>query len=158
MLPKSLSELEEIRKECKYMVVKRAVVSGAANLVPIPGLDIAADVGLLMQLLPAINNRFGLSPEQIEKLDPQTRAIVYGLVVNTGTQLAGKVITKQLIVTILKRVGIRVGARQVAKFIPIIGQGTALAISVAAMKTIGDMHVDECYNIAMQAIKTGRAA
>ena len=43
------------------MGVKRAVVSGAANLVPITGLDIAADVGLLMQLLPAINNRFGLS-------------------------------------------------------------------------------------------------
>ncbi len=158
MLPESLSELEEIRRQCKQMVVKRAVVSGAVNLVPIPGLDIAADVGLLMQLLPAINNKFGLSPEQIEKLDPQTRAIVYGLVVNTGTQLAGKVITKQLIVTVLKRVGIRVGARQVAKFIPIVGQGAALAISIAAMKTIGDMHIDECYNLAIQAIKKGKVA
>ena len=157
MLAKNISELEETRKECKQMVVKRAVVSGAANLVPIPGLDVAADVGLLMQLLPAINNKFGLSPEQIEKLDPHTRALVYGLVVNTGTQLAGKLITKQLILTILKRIGIRVGARQVAKFIPIIGQGTALAISVVAMKTIGDMHVDECYNLVQQAIKNGKA-
>jgi hypothetical protein len=130
MLPKNLSELEEIRKECKQMVVKRAVVSGAANLVPIPGLDIAADVGLLMLLLPAINSRFGLSPDQIEKLDPQMKAIVYGLVANMGTQLAGKVITKQLILTILKRIGIRVGARQVARFIPIVGQGAAFAIAL----------------------------
>ena len=38
MLAKNISELEETRKECKQMVVKRAVVSGAANLVPIPGL------------------------------------------------------------------------------------------------------------------------
>lgn len=118
MLPENFSELEEIRRQCQQMVLKRAVVSGAANLVPIPGLDIAADVGLLMQLLPAINSKFGLSPEQIENLDPQTRAIVYGLIINTGTQLAGKVITKQLIVTVLKRVGIRVGARQVAKIYP----------------------------------------
>ena len=86
------------------------------------------------------------------------KAIVYGLVANMGTQLAGKVITKQLILTILKRIGIRVGARQVAKFIPIVGQGAAVAISIAAMKTVGDMHVDECYNLTIQAIKKGRAA
>jgi len=56
-----------------------------------------------MQLLPAINRRFGLSPEQIEKLDPQIKLMVYSIIANAGANFAGKVITKQLIVTILKR-------------------------------------------------------
>ena len=65
-IPRKSSELEKIRKDCQWMVSKRALVSGAANLVPVPGADIAVDVGLMMELLPAINRKFGLSPEQID--------------------------------------------------------------------------------------------
>lgn len=148
MVTSNFGELDEIRKDCKQMVVQRAAISGVAGIVPVPGVDIATDIGLLMQLLPAINRRFGLSPEQIEKLDSQNKLMVYSIITNAGANFAGKVITKQLIVTILKRVGIRVGARQVAKYVPLIGQGTAAAISFGAMKMIGDLHVNECYEIS----------
>jgi hypothetical protein len=47
MLPKDLDELEKVRRECKRMVMKRAAISGTANLIPVPGLDIATDLGLL---------------------------------------------------------------------------------------------------------------
>jgi len=158
MIPKNLSEIEEIRKECKWMVAKRAVVSGAANLVPLPGVDIAVDIGLLMKLLPAINQKFGLSPEQIDELDPQVRIMIYNLIVTLGTQTAGKVITKQIIVSVLKKFGVKLAGKQVAKFIPIIGQATAFTISVAAMKYVGDTHINECYRLSQQIIKAQRVA
>jgi hypothetical protein len=90
MIPRNLSELEKIREECQWMVTKRAVVSGVANLVPVPGADIAVDVGLLMELLPAINRKFGLDPEQIDGLDPQVQMMIYNLIVRLGTQMAGQ--------------------------------------------------------------------
>ena len=46
MLPKSKTELDAIRDECKSMVTKRAGLSGAAAVVPVPGADIGADVML----------------------------------------------------------------------------------------------------------------
>ena len=66
-------DLQSIAKRCRRMVNQRAAVAAGVALVPLPGLDWAADVGLLMQLLPRINAEFGLSPEQIERLAPDRR-------------------------------------------------------------------------------------
>ena len=74
MLPKDPKKLEQVRRECRGMVLRRATTSAGASVIPLPGLDIAADIGLLLQLLPAINRKFGLSPEQIEKLDPDRQS------------------------------------------------------------------------------------
>jgi len=45
--------------------------------VPIPGIDWVTDVGILVRLLPKINESFGLSPEQVERLSPERRLVVY---------------------------------------------------------------------------------
>ncbi len=58
----SKEELDAVRLHCKAMVKKRALASGTMTLLPVPGVDIAADVGLLLELLPAINRQFGLTP------------------------------------------------------------------------------------------------
>ena len=80
MLPTSAKELEKIRASCKAMVRRRAATSGGMALVPIPGVDIAGDVGMLLQLIPAINQKFGLSPEQIEELDPRHKVLILSLI------------------------------------------------------------------------------
>jgi uncharacterized protein (DUF697 family) len=66
---KTISELDRIREECKSMVNKRASASAAAAVIPVPGADIGADVAIMLELLPAINRKFGLSPEQLDGLD-----------------------------------------------------------------------------------------
>jgi hypothetical protein len=55
------------------MVTSRAGLSAGAAMVPIPGADIGADVTLLLEMIPAINRKFGLTPEQIDQLDPQIK-------------------------------------------------------------------------------------
>ncbi|WP_245243647.1 hypothetical protein [Mesobacillus selenatarsenatis] len=73
MIPATMSELERVKEECKSMVNKRATASAAAAVVPVPGLDVGADVTIMMELLPAINRKFGLSPEQIDQLDAASK-------------------------------------------------------------------------------------
>jgi uncharacterized protein (DUF697 family) len=152
MLPKSVEELEKIRASCRTMVKKRAATSGGAALIPVPGADIVADIGMLLELIPAINRKFGLTPEQIDELDAKNKALVYAMMKKAGTELVGKVITKQLDIAALKKVGIRMAAKQVLKYIPLAGQAAAAALSVAAMMYVGNSHVDECFDIAKGAI------
>lgn len=152
MPSKSLEDLEAIRTSCKTMVKKRALASSSAVLVPVPGVDIAADVAMLLELLPSINRKFGLSPEQIDELDPQLKSLLYGIIKKTGSSLVGQIITKQLILTVLKKVGVRIAAKQVLKYIPFAGQAAAAALSGTAMMYVGNAHVDECYEVAKKAL------
>lgn len=152
MFPKSKAELDAIRDECKSMVTKRAGLSGAAAIVPMPGADIGADVTLLLEMIPRINSKFGLSPEQIDALDSRTREFVLIAVTSLGNQMIGKAITQQLVMQVLKRIGIRVTTKSIAKFVPILGQAVAASISFGAMKWIGNSHVDDCYQIALKAL------
>lgn len=157
MLPRSIAELNQIREECKAMVTKRAAASGAVALVPIPGTDIAADIGMLMELLPSINQRFGLSKEQVDQLDERTKILVMQIAKAAGAQLVGQVITKQLIMEIVKKVAGRFAAKQVVKYIPIAGQITAAAIAFAAMKYVGNSHVDQCYEVVKKVLENQQA-
>jgi uncharacterized protein (DUF697 family) len=157
VLPKSKAELDAIRDECKSMVTTRAGISGAAAVVPVPGADVGADITLLLEMIPTINRKFGLSPEQIDELDPKIKQLIFVTVTSVGSQMIGKAITKQLIVQILKRIGIRVAAKSVAKWIPILGQAAAATISFGAMKLVGNSHVDDCYQVVIKAIEAQQA-
>lgn len=152
MLPNSVEELEKIRTSCRTMVKKRAAASGGVALIPVPGADIAADVGMLMELLPAINRKFGLTPEQISELDAKHKALVFAAIKKVGTDLVGKIVTKQLVLAVLKKVGVRMAAKQVLKYVPLAGQAVAAALSFAAMMYVGNSHVDECFEIAKGAM------
>lgn len=149
----SKEELDAVRLHCKAMVKKRALASGTMTLLPVPGVDIAADVGLLLELLPAINRQFGLTPEQIERLDPQLKSFLYGVIKTTGTRIVGQLVTKQVVLKLLQKVGVRLTAKQALKFIPFAGQAAAAALSGSAMLLIGHAHIDECYTIASQGLE-----
>lgn len=150
---RSIEELEAARLHCKQMVRKRALTSSGMVLLPVPGLDVAADVGLLLELLPAINRQFGLTPEQMSRLDPQFKSFLYGVIKSTGSRVVGQVVTKQLVLMLLQKLGVRLTAKQVLKFIPLAGQAAAAAVSGSAMLLIGSAHIDECYAIAKRALE-----
>lgn len=152
MLPRTLEELDALRDECKAMVTKRAGLSAGAAVLPIPGLDLGADVALLIELIPAINQKFGLSPHQIEGLDPKIKRIILIGATSLGNNLIGKWVTQQLVMQMLQRLGIRVATKSVAKFVPFLGQALAASISFGAMKLLGNAHVDDCYAVAKKAL------
>lgn len=149
----SIEELDAVRLRCRKMVKKRAMASGGMALLPVPGVDIAADVGLLLELLPAINRQFRLSPEQIDQLDSELKSFLYGVIKTTGTRVAGQLVTRQVVLNLLQKLGVRLTAKQGLKFIPFAGQAAAAAISGSAMLLIGNAHIEECYTIAKQGLE-----
>lgn len=122
-------------------------------MIPAPGVDVGADIGLLLEMIPTINKMFGLTPEQIGELDSETQQIVFFVITKSGSELAGRLITRQLGMQILKSIGVRITTKPISKYIPIIGQTLAVSISFGAMKLIKNSHIDCCYEIARKAIQ-----
>ena len=127
-----------------------------------PG-DIGADVSLLMEMIPAINEKFGLSPQQIEQLPLQLKKITVVAITSVGSEMVGKMVTKHVLLQILKKVGVRVTSKAFVRFIPILGQTVAAGVSFGAMKMVGNAHVEDCYKvvretlIAVQQLPDGQA-
>lgn len=154
MQAETINELSRIRDECKSMVTKRATVSGAAAAIPLPGVDIGSDVALLLEMIPAISRRFGLSQEQIDAQDPKIKGLILVAITSVGSEMVGKAITKQLIMQLLKQVGVRVATKQVTKWIPFVGSAISAGISFTAMKYLGNSHVDDCYYVAKRVLES----
>lgn len=150
---RTLAELDAIRQECRAMVLRSAGISGAAAAVPVPAADIGVDVALLLRLMPAISRKFGLSAEQVAELDARTKELVFVGVTSVGSQVVGKVVTAELIVTLLKRIGVRVTAKTAAKWVPVVGQAAAATISFGAMRLVGNRHVEDCYRVARRVLE-----
>lgn len=148
MLSTSVEELDRIRLECRRMVTARSLMSAGVAMVPIPGADIAADIGLLTTLLPDISRRFGLDHEQVEKLDPHIAAKVLVVASSIGNNVIGRMVTKRVATSLLRRMGARVATASVARYVPVLGSGIAAAISFGAMKLVGNAHIDDCYRTA----------
>ena len=153
LLPSTPADIEAVRKRCKAMVTRRALASAGASMLPIPGLDLAADVGLLLELIPQINRAFGLTQEQIENLNPKKRIVVYQAVVALGGAMIGRIITRDLVLQALKAVGVRITSKQAVKYVPIAGQALSAALGFAAMRFVGLRHVDDCVRVVRHVIE-----
>lgn len=138
------AELDAVADECRRMVTKRALVSAGAAVVPIPGADLVADVGILSNLLPAISAKFGLREDQVEKMEPARAAQVLVIASSMGNNVIGRAITKRIVIALLRRMGVRVATASVARYVPFIGQAVAGTISFGAMKLAGNAHIDDC--------------
>jgi uncharacterized protein (DUF697 family) len=148
LVPGGGSEVDRIVADCRKMVNRRAVVAAGVAAVPIPGLDWATDVAVLMDVIPRINRAFGLTPEQIERLSPDRRLVVYKAITAGGSLLVGRVLTKDLIVTVLKLVGVRLTTQQAAKFVPLAGQAVSALITWSALRYVCEQHIRQCREVA----------
>lgn len=156
MLPGTIEGLEKIKKECKRMSNKRSLLSAAASVVPVPFTDIATDVVLLKQIIPKISEKFGLSKEQIDEYNPQIAILIYDIARRLGTNMIGKYITKELIIQILKKVGVRLSTKQAARYVPLIGQAVSAGISYTAMRMLIHSHIKECFKVVRAVIEADR--
>lgn len=132
----------------KKLVTKRAMLSAGASVLPIPGVDAMVDVTMLITILNAINEEFGLSPKQIQHLSTDNQVRLFQFITVTGSSWVGSVITKPLVLAALKKMSIQLTAAQAAKWLPIAGQAAAAGLSFAALKWIGNQHIEDCARIA----------
>lgn len=152
LVPSTTNEIDAVRRKCRRLVMRRAAISAGVAAVPIPGLDIATDIGMLTRLIDDINVAFGLTPAQINRLQPTLRLAAYEIVVGMGSVLAGKIVTRELAILLLKRTGMKFLVKYSAKIVPIAGQVVSAAIGFAAFRMIGYQHIDACAEIAAELV------
>lgn len=138
-------------KRSRKLLNKRAMVAAAASAMPVPGLDWAVDAALLSRLIPEINKEFGLTPSQLDQLDPKKRDQVQKAVSMVGSVLIGKFISRDLVLKATTKIGVRLSTRQLAKFVPFAGQIVSAAVGYAAIRYFGEEHMKDCIRVARQA-------
>ncbi|OOG39732.1 hypothetical protein [Polaromonas sp. A23] len=135
----------------RKLLNKRAMVAAAASAVPLPGLDWAVDAALLSKLIPEINKEFGLTPQQLDQLDPTKREQVQKAVALVGSVLIGKLISRELVLKAATKIGMRLTTKQLAKYVPFAGQIVAATVGYAAIRYLGEEHMKDCIRVAQQA-------
>jgi uncharacterized protein (DUF697 family) len=149
-VPAGPRELKSVVAHCRRLVRKRALLAAGVAMVPVPGLDWLTDVAVLAKVLLEINRRFGLTPEQIERLAPDRRVVVYKAISAGGGWLVGKVVTQALVLRVLRLVGVRLTSQQAAKFVPVAGQAVSAALTYSALKFVCDQHIRQCVAVCEQ--------
>jgi uncharacterized protein (DUF697 family) len=150
VVPDTPNEVEAVVRQCRRMVNKRALVAAGVAVVPIPGVDWITDVAVLLKLIPEINRAFGLTPDQIERLAPDRRLVVYKTISAGSGMLVGRLVTRELIIKLLKLVGVRLTTQQAAKYVPIAGQAVSAVLTFSSLKFVCEQHIQQCVAVSRQ--------
>lgn len=137
--------------KARKLLHRRALIGAAASSLPIPGLDWLVDVALLARMLPRINREFGLTPEQLDALEPSKREQVQKAAAMVGSVLIGKLITRDMVVRLARAAGMRMTATQAAKYVPLAGQAAAAALGYATLRYLGERHIQDCIRVVEAA-------
>ena len=148
LVPDTPRRIDEVAARCRRLVTKRALVGAGVAMVPLPGVDWLTDVALLLKLIPEINREFGLTPEQVERLSPDRRIVVYKAISAGGSLLVGRLVTRELVMTMLKLVGVRLTTQQAAKFVPLAGQAVSALLTFSALKYVCEQHIRQCMEVS----------
>ncbi len=158
LVPETPQQIDAVARHCRRLVTRRALVGAGVALVPIPGVDWVTDVAILVKLIPEINRAFGLTPEQVERLSPDRRLVVYKAISAGGSMLVGRLVTREVVMYTLRLVGVRLTTQQAAKFVPVAGQAVSALLTFSALKYVCEQHIRQCMDVARQLALPAPAA
>ena len=149
-MPDTPEEIAAVARQCRRLVTQRALLAAGVAAVPLPGIDWLTDIGVLLKVIPEINQKFGLTAEQIERLAPDRRVAVFKAVSAGGSVLIGRLVTRDVVLAVLKTVGVRLTTKQAAKVVPIAGQAVSAALTFSALKYVCEQHIRQCIHVSRQ--------
>ncbi|MEP7302187.1 MAG: hypothetical protein ABI699_11710 [Caldimonas sp.] len=152
VVPGTQRELDAVVHHCRRMVSRRALMAAGVSVVPIPGIDWLTDIAVLMKLIPDINQAFGLTAGQVERLAPDRRVVVYKAISAGGSMLVGRLVTREVVIQTLKLVGIRLSTQKAAKFVPIAGQALSAALTYSSLRYVCEQHIQQCVAVSRQLL------
>lgn len=150
LVPGTERDIDAVVRQCRRIVNRRAGLAAGIAVLPVPGLDWLTDVATLVKLIPEINAAFGLSPAQIERLAPERQLAIYKAISTGGSLVVGKVVSRDLVLRLLKLVGVRLTTQQAAKYVPVAGQVVSAALTFTALKLVCELHIRQCVAVSRQ--------
>jgi len=138
----------EIKRVIARDIVTDYALLAAANdwLNPLPGVDMAVDVGLFLKMFSEIMEVYGIRKHTLELAVRKSYAL--RLAVRAKRLLT--YLTTEGIMLLLERFVAQETAEHILKYIPFIGQIAAGAIAFGVTKAIGNDFVDTCHELASE--------
>ena len=143
----SIEELENIKKDCQSTIKRYAMASAATSVLPLPGIDIAADLTVIYKMFSVIKENYGLdmvNPSTLEHygaLAPLVRSVF-------------NFVTKDGIMKLVAHYAPKyIGKKYAAKYVPIIGQGVAAVAGYKLATFLGKKYSDDCYKLCVKILK-----
>ncbi|XP_051960618.1 interferon-inducible GTPase 5-like [Xyrauchen texanus] len=135
-LPNIITEIiERKKKSLEKDILSVAFLSASAAAVPVPGLSVAVDIGLLVNETLKYKTAFGLDDESLKKISERSgKSIEFLMSVMTSVVREG--ITTASMIHLLKQSSLYVteeAVERVVSFIPMIGQAVAGGLSFLAV-------------------------
>ncbi len=135
--------LEQKRKECRKFI-NNAMLKGAVNgLNPIVGVDITIDMEIMNTMFTRVRECFGVQIEEVQA--NKVRGQITELILKGAKQ---QTIVNGLETLMKDRI-----EKKLAKYIPYIGQITAMSLGAGSMYYMGYEYVDACYEYARQRLQ-----
>ncbi len=76
--------------------------------------------------------------------------MVYKAISAGGGMLVGKVVTREVVIRLLKLVGVRLTTQQAAKYVPLAGQAVSAVLTYSALKYVCEQHIRQCISVSRQ--------
>jgi len=153
LVPFNEVDVERVRQQCRKLVRNKALRAAGMSALPIPGVDLVSDLTMFANVVEEVNLAFGLTPAQIERLQPRFKIIAYQAIGSIGGMLVGKFVTRELVMQVLKRSGAKLAAKSATKIVPIAGSVAAAAIGFVLFRQMGYQHVEACARVAREIFK-----
>ena len=68
-----------------------------------------------------------------------------------GSMLVGKFITRDLVLRFAGKVGMRMTAKQAARYVPLAGQLLSAVVGYSAIRYLGEEHIRDCIDVVQSA-------
>ena len=120
--------LAEKRIVAMKLVPLYAGLSAVNGLNPIPGLDIVADIGILLKMADVISKIYGLTISQFEYVKGMLGGRAIPALLAKLAQFCAKYLAKEGIILLLRRIATRVAVKQMSKWLPFVGPLIAAGI------------------------------
>ena len=137
----------DLRRECRSVARRRALLAAASSLIPLPGIDLATDLAVMSHLVRRIETAFGLDAAQIAQLSAPRQVFLHNLLARAGGTLASRLTTPALLGHILRLSGLRLSVMEVTRLVPVAGQVVAASIGYWAVMTVATRHIVRCEHL-----------
>lgn len=148
--------LEQKRKIAIDIIKLRSWLAAANGINPIPGLDIAADIAILKNLSTEIQELYGLDEDSLSVISKRIGASPKAGAVKIGAaKFSSKFVVKEGIALLLKKLAPRIATKEIAKYIPFIGQAAAAGIGYKLTHSFGEDLLEDANSIAQEILEAG---
>ena len=127
-------------------------LAAANGLNPIPGLDVAADVALLVKMGVAVAGIYGLTSKQFEYIKRLLGPKAIPSLLAKIAQFAAKYLAKEGVILLLRQIATRMAAKEASKWVPFVGPLIAAGIGWKATFMLGEQMVDEAESLAKEIL------